>query len=143
MLNGIRVVDLSTEIAGPYCTKLLADAGADVVKVEPPGGDPMRRWGPSASGDTPGAVFEFLNTSNNWLDPMKLVDANHDCDPKTLLNGVTLPARTPDSPTAGAASPTPSPGWRTRDWSAARAPTRTVAASSRASPTRVTTSTRS
>ena len=64
-LGGIRVVDLSTGIAGPYCTKMLADAGADVVKVEPPGGDPLRRW--SATGAEPdgrdGALFRFLNTS--------------------------------------------------------------------------------
>ncbi len=56
MMNGVRVVDLTTEIAGPYCSKLLADAGADVVKVEPPGGDPLRHWGS-------GALFEYLNTS--------------------------------------------------------------------------------
>jgi len=62
VLSGVRVVDLSTEIAGPYCTKLLADAGADVVKVEPPGGDPLRRWGPSAAQGT-GALFEFCNTT--------------------------------------------------------------------------------
>ena len=42
MLQGIRVVELATEIAGPYCTKLFADAGADVTRVEPPGGDPLR-----------------------------------------------------------------------------------------------------
>ena len=65
MLYGIRVVDLSTEIAGPYCTKLLADAGADVVKVEDADGDPLRRWGASASDGLDGALFEFLNTSKH------------------------------------------------------------------------------
>lgn len=62
VLHGIRVVDLSTAIAGPYCTKLLVDAGADVVKVEPADGDPLRRWGPSAADGHDGALFEFLNT---------------------------------------------------------------------------------
>ena len=44
-LTGYRVLDLSGPM-GVYCGKLLADMGADVVKVEPPGGDPMRRTGP-------------------------------------------------------------------------------------------------
>ena len=43
-LAALRVVDLSTGIPGGYCCRLLADAGADVVKVEPPGGDPWRAW---------------------------------------------------------------------------------------------------
>jgi crotonobetainyl-CoA:carnitine CoA-transferase CaiB-like acyl-CoA transferase len=65
VLDGIKVVDCSTEIAGPYCTKLLVDAGADVVKVDPPNGDPLRCWGPSADPDRgiPGALYEFLTTS--------------------------------------------------------------------------------
>jgi crotonobetainyl-CoA:carnitine CoA-transferase CaiB-like acyl-CoA transferase len=63
-LAGLRVVELGTDIAGPYCTKLLVDLGADVCKIEPPAGDPLRRWGPSTRGDrTPehSGLFEYLN----------------------------------------------------------------------------------
>ena len=78
-LDGFAVVDLSTGIAGAYCTKLLADGGADVVKIEPPEGDPLRRWSASgtviASGDD-GALFSFLAGSKRSVvaDPLADVD---------------------------------------------------------------------
>ncbi|ODQ87128.1 CaiB/BaiF CoA-transferase family protein [Mycolicibacterium holsaticum] len=62
-LDGYVVVDLSTGIAGAYCTKLLADGGAQVIKVEPPEGDWLRRWSASGAEIAPGsdgALFSFL-----------------------------------------------------------------------------------
>jgi len=69
-LAGLRIVDLTTGLAGPYCSKLLVDAGAEVIKVEPPGGDPMRRWS-AFGGPIPGgrdsAFFAFLNAGKQSL----------------------------------------------------------------------------
>src|SRR4051794_6439547 len=58
-LAGLRVLDLSQKIAGPFCTKLLADMGADVIKVEPPGGDPARTYGPFRDAPDPEAAGFF------------------------------------------------------------------------------------
>jgi crotonobetainyl-CoA:carnitine CoA-transferase CaiB-like acyl-CoA transferase len=67
-LEGLRVVEFANDIAGPYCTKLLVDLGADVTKVEPPSGDPLRRWGPFPGGvpdlDRSG-MFEYLNAGKH------------------------------------------------------------------------------
>ncbi len=59
-LTGIRVVDVTSSLAGPTCTQLLASLGADVVKVEPLGGDHARAWGPPFV-DGEGAMFLASN----------------------------------------------------------------------------------
>ena len=68
-LAGVRVVDLTRVMTGPYCTMLLADLGADVVKVEQPGrGDDTRHWGPPFVGgdaDHPGESAYFLSVNRN------------------------------------------------------------------------------
>ncbi len=45
-LDGLTVIDLTRVLGGPYCTQLLGDHGADIVKIEPPSGDEVRAWGP-------------------------------------------------------------------------------------------------
>ncbi len=85
-LNGYVVVDLSTGIAGAYCTKLLADGGADVIKVESPEGDPLRRWSASGADIAPGddgALFSFLACSKRSV----VADPNSD-DDIDLLNAL-------------------------------------------------------
>lgn len=68
-LAGVRVLDLSRVLAGPVCTQLLADLGADVVKVERPGvGDDTRQWGPPfLDGDGPSAYYLSCNRGKRSL----------------------------------------------------------------------------
>src|SRR5579871_1260849 len=70
VLRDITVLELSQGIAGAYCGKLLAGLGADVIKVEPPGGESGRGLGPFA-GDTPhpekSGSFLYLNTAKQSI----------------------------------------------------------------------------
>jgi len=62
-LDGVQVIECATGISGPLLGKLFVDAGADVVKVEPPGGDPLRRFASTVSvpDGHDGALFRYLN----------------------------------------------------------------------------------
>ena len=61
-LQGVRVVDLTRILSGPFCTLLLVDMGAEVIKVEPPGGDPLRAQG---------AIVESPNRNKRQLRPLR------------------------------------------------------------------------
>ncbi len=63
-LRGIRIIDLTRALAGPFCGMLLADLGADIIKVEPPGGDMTRFSGPYTRSDSDkyyGGYFGSIN----------------------------------------------------------------------------------
>ncbi len=69
-LDDLRVIELAEGVAGPYCGKLFADLGADVIKVEPPGGDRARRAGPFKDGrpnPEGSGLFLYLNTNKRGV----------------------------------------------------------------------------
>ena len=69
-LAGLRVIDLTQMLAGPYCTMMLADQGADVLKVEPIDGDPTRTFGPFEASDRDrhfGGYFQSTNRNKNSI----------------------------------------------------------------------------
>lgn len=78
-LSGLKVIDLSWHIAGPYCTKLLADMGAEVIKIEQPGtGDPSRMEGPFPNDEKDldaSGLFGYLNNNKKGIT-LNLKSAN-------------------------------------------------------------------
>src|SRR5215216_2068207 len=76
-LNGIRVLDLSRVLAGPYCTMVLGDLGADVIKVESPEGDETRGWGPPfAAGES--AYYLCVNRNKRSISVDFKTDAGRE-----------------------------------------------------------------
>ena len=65
-MTGLRVIDLTRVLGGPYCTQILADHGADVIKVEPPAGDETRDWGPPFHEDD-AAYFIGINRNKRSI----------------------------------------------------------------------------
>lgn len=65
-LQGLRIVDLSRVLSGPYCTQILADHGASVLKVEPPTGDETRTWGPPFLDDV-ASYFQGVNRNKRAM----------------------------------------------------------------------------
>jgi succinyl-CoA:mesaconate CoA transferase len=83
-LAGLRVLDMTRVLGGPYCTMLLADMGADVVKIEQPGGDPVRDVPPftDEASDPYGGYFQSINRGKRSLE----LDLRNDEDRAAFLD---------------------------------------------------------
>jgi formyl-CoA transferase len=66
-LEGLKVIDLSRVLGGPYCAQMLADHGADVIKIEPPQGDETRLWGPPFDSDGISAYYAGINRNKRTV----------------------------------------------------------------------------
>ena len=66
-LEGLKVVDLSRVLGGPYCGQMLADHGAEVIKIEPPQGDETRGWGPPFDKEGISAYFAGINRNKRTM----------------------------------------------------------------------------
>ena len=66
-LDGIVVLDLTRVLGGPYCTQILGDHGAEIVKVEPPQGDEVRDWGPPFDDAHDASYFVGVNRNKRSL----------------------------------------------------------------------------
>lgn len=86
ILEGLRVLELGHFVAAPFCTRLLGDLGADVIKVEPRGGDPVRKWGAQVDGRSLWWSMHGRNKRSITLDLKKpdaravILDLVRECD---------------------------------------------------------------
>lgn len=102
--TGLRVVEQASGIAAAYCGKILADAGADVVKVEPSDGDPMRHWRFRGNPSAPsGALFGYLaagkrsvlaRTASGLIEAADVVitDLRDGATPREVVQGIASPS---------------------------------------------------
>lgn len=85
-LDGIKVVDLTRVLSGPFCTALLSDLGAEIIKIEPPAGDEYRHVGPFKAGES--ALFTLVNRNKkgavadlkNEVDLSRVLELARDAD---------------------------------------------------------------
>ncbi len=85
-LAGIKVVEFCQVLAGPYCGMLLADLGAEVIKVEPPEGDMMRQWPPITEGPAGGYSENFASINRNKRSvALDLKDPEHKAAARRLV----------------------------------------------------------
>jgi crotonobetainyl-CoA:carnitine CoA-transferase CaiB-like acyl-CoA transferase len=91
-LRDLRVIDHSSGIAGPYCGKLYADAGADVIKLEQACGDPLRGWSASDAdlGGRDGALFRYINASKRSVVGALCDDDSKDEASEALITSADL-----------------------------------------------------
>ncbi len=80
-LDGIKIIDFSNMLMAPYATQILGDMGADVIKVEAPGGDPVRLVGP-ARNQGMGAIFLNCNRSKRSI----VLDVKHPDGLKAVMD---------------------------------------------------------
>ncbi|NJO36783.1 MAG: CoA transferase [Rhizobiales bacterium] len=66
-LEGLKVIDLTRVLGGPYCTQMLGDHGAEIVKIEPPQGDEVRDWGPPFDSERDASYFIGVNRNKRSL----------------------------------------------------------------------------
>ena len=94
-LAGLHVVEIANEISGPYATKLFVDLGAEVTKIEPPSGDPLRRWGPFPGGvcdPRRSGLFEYLNAGKRGAT-LDLAQPDDVAAARELIAGRTCSSR--------------------------------------------------
>ena len=85
-LDGLRVIDMSTVLAGPNCARYLADFGADVIKVERPGGDSLRNMAWRDPRDGTGLWWKMVNRNKRTI----ALDLKDEADSELLVNSLSM-----------------------------------------------------